>query len=523
MRQAEFSLFRGLILFVFVAIWAGVANAQFGSGIQGVVTDGTGSVVPGASVVLTNTATNVTIEAVTNDNGQYRFVSLTQGIYKIVISKSGFKKKLVNNAVLDAETQARVDATLDPGDISAEVTVDGSEGPQLETESPNLSRNLTTREIIDLPQPGRDPYGLVRLAPGVFGDGARAAGGASARLGNSSQSGPGGSNNGIFAVENQVQVTANGQRVTSNNFEIDGVSVNSQTWGGAAVVTPSQESVAEVQVTSSTYSAEDGRNSGAQVKVITKYGGNEYSGSAFLKLNNPGLNAFNKFRGIPGVAGLPGLNPTRVNDRFITSGGRFGGKIIRDKLFYFFSYEGNRNTSNGISAPALVETASFRQQMAALRGGTLSAAYFTNLSADPRIAQTLTPLCSLLGAPYNTGGTNCAVVGNGLDIGSIGSTYGTYLGDNLTLPGNNAIGGGLDGIADLQYVTLSTASRFRGNQYGLRMDYQLTSKDKIAFTSYFTPLTAYNTNTQAQSRPQADLNSDRLKDHVGAHCPRALA
>jgi hypothetical protein len=517
MRRAICSFFQSLCVLAIVVVFTTIANAQFGAGVQGVVTDATGSVVPGASVTLTNPATNATLQTTTNSDGLYQFNSLTQGSYKIVVSKSGFKRKLLANAVVEAETQARFDVVLEPGDVAAEVTVDASDLAPLETETPNISRNITAKEIIDLPQPGRDPYGLVRLAPGVFGDGARAAGGVSARLGNSSQSGPGGSNNGIFAVENQVQVTANGQRVTSNNFEIDGVSVNSQTWGGAAVITPSQESISEVQVTSSTYSAEDGRNSGAQVKVITRYGTNRYSGSAFLKINNPGLNAFNKFRGIPGVPGLTGLNPTRVNDRFNTYGGSFGGKIVRDKLFYFFSYEGTKNNSSSISGPTFVDTASYRQQIATLRAGTLSAAILAN-GAEPRIAQVLTPLCSLLGAPYNAGGTNCQVVAGGLDIGSITGTYGTYVPDVT-----NAVGGGLDGIADLQYVTLANQTRFRGNQYALRMDYQITDKDKVTFSSNFTPLNSFGTNSAAQARPQADVTSDRLTYLIGGVYARAIS
>jgi len=517
MRRVILGFSKSFCLFAVVAIFATMANAQFGSGISGIVVDSTGSVVPGASVTLLNPATNATLVTQTNDSGLYRFNNLAQGVYKITVSKSGFKKKLVENANLGAESSARYDVALEPGDVAAEVTIDGSDAVTLETETPNLSRNITTKEILDLPQVGRDPYNLVRLAPGVFGDGARSAGGGAARLGNSSQTGPGGSNNGIFAVENQVQVSANGQRVTSNNFEIDGVSVNSQTWGGAAVITPSQESISEVQVTSSTYSAEDGRNSGAQVKVITKYGTNAYAGSAFVKINNPGLNAFNGFRGIAGVTGLTGLNPTRVNDKFRTYGGSFGGKIVRDKLFYFFSYEGTKNASNTISGPTWVETGEFRQRLGSLRSGTLSAAYLAN-GVEPRIAQVLTPVCSLLSAPYSTGGTNCQIVGNGADIGSITGTYGTYVPD-----ATNSVGGGLDGIADLQYVTLNSMTRFRGNQYTVRLDYQMSAKDRLTFMSNATPLSTFGTNADAQSRPQADLASNRLTYLLGGIYTRTIS
>ena len=94
-----------------------------------------------------------------------------------------------------------------------------------------------------------------------------------------------------------MQAIADGQRVSANDYMLDGVSVNSLEWGGAAVITPNPEAVQEITVTSNTYSAQDGRNSGAQVKVISKSGTNSLHGSAFVKFNDKGLNAFNKFEG----------------------------------------------------------------------------------------------------------------------------------------------------------------------------------------------------------------------------------
>ena len=114
-------------------------------------------------------------------------------------------------------------------------------------------------------------------------------------------SGPGGSNNSIFQTENQIPIVANGQRTSQNNFEIDGVSVNSLTWGGAAVVTPNQESVKSIRVASSDYSAEAGRNSGAQIEVVSQNGTNQFHGSGVFKYNDPLFNAFNKFGGPNGA------------------------------------------------------------------------------------------------------------------------------------------------------------------------------------------------------------------------------
>ncbi len=133
--------------------------------------------------------------------------------------------------------------------------------------------------MVDLPEFGRDPYNLERLTPGVFGDASRQANGNSQAI--PQQVGPGGSNSQIFQTENQVQAIADGQRVSANDYVLDGVSVNSLEWGGAAVVTPNPESVQEIAVASNTFSAQDGRNSGAQVKVISKNGTNNFHGVCY--------------------------------------------------------------------------------------------------------------------------------------------------------------------------------------------------------------------------------------------------
>src|SRR5207302_11342479 len=116
-------------------------------------------------------------------------------------------------------------------------------------------------------------YELLKLAPGVSGDGSRASDGLATNLPNSG--GSGGSNGSLYLIENQVQVSANGQRYIGNNFTIDGTSVNSLIWGGAALVTPNQESIQDITVVANSYSAEDGRNSGAQIKVVSKSGTNQ--------------------------------------------------------------------------------------------------------------------------------------------------------------------------------------------------------------------------------------------------------
>ena len=312
MRRAAIRLFRLALCVVLTAFFAVAANAQFKASIQGTVTDNAGSIIPNVTVTLTNNETGQTQQTAANDDGFYRFSGLAPGLYTVSAEIEGFKKKTVEAVKVDAETLRGVDISLEAGVISEVVTVQ-AENVGLETEDANIRKNISTEEILRLPQTGRDPYSLARTAPGVFGDGASGAGGGRLLLPNNGTAGSGDGTN-IFATENQQQITANGQRVTANNYQIDGTSVNSQTWGGAAVITPSQESVKEVQVTSSSYSAEDGRNSGAQIKVVSQNGTNQWHGSVFYKLNDPSLNAFNKFPRFIGTFNTGG--PTRVERKF---------------------------------------------------------------------------------------------------------------------------------------------------------------------------------------------------------------
>ena len=247
---------------VFAFVFAATAHAQFRANLQGTVADAEGAVVSGATVTLTNKETGRTQETTTGDEGFYRFSQLAPGEYSISAELTGFKRTVVDVTVAAEETQG-VDLTLAVGTVAETVTVTAEDVPALQTENANLGGSITEREIQRLPQLGRDPYELVRLTPGVFGLGARSAQGGSVGFPNTP--GPGGSNDQVFSTENRPPISAAGQRVEANNIQIDGVNAMSQAWGGAAVVTPNQESVKEVRVLANNYSAEHGRNTGAQV------------------------------------------------------------------------------------------------------------------------------------------------------------------------------------------------------------------------------------------------------------------
>lgn len=472
-------------------------NAQFRAGIQGTVSDTAGGVIPGATVTLTNNETGQTQQVIASDEGFYRFSALPPGNYTVTVEQESFKKRVIENVKVDAESTRGLDVQLEAGGISEVVTVE-AEPEILETEDANVKKTITNNEIQRLPQVGRDPYELVRLAPGIFGAGARTGSGGSSGLPNTS--GPGGSSIGLFETENRPAISANGQRVSANNFQIDGVSVNSQTWGGAAVITPTQEAVKEVQVTSSSYSAEDGRNSGAQIKVVSQNGTNQFHGSAFFKYNDPGWNAFTPTITIEGTTRR--IGGERVGTRNKTFGGSLGGPIYRNKLFFFFAYEGLRASSVD-TYDTFIETEQLRNFIAS-RGG-ISSQIVSSPGTAPRIVSILSRTCADFNFPN---GNNCQLVNGGFDLGSPAGALGQYF------QGNQSLGGGFDGIPDVQFARLIDPRSTEGNQYVARIDFNATQRDDFAFTLFYTPRFTSGSNRGAQSRPMADINSDRLNYNI---------
>ena len=490
---------RTLLLLVSLCLCVCVANAQFKASIQGTVLDPTGATIAGAKVTATNQNTGAARDTVTSDEGFYRISELSPGRYTVTVEASGFKTSVSKDVEVRAEEPRGFDIKVQVGVVSEQVIVTAPSEP-LHTENANVGNNISSEEITRLPAVGRDPYELLRLTPGVFGDGSRGGNGGANNLPNST--GPGGSNTSIFQIENSVQAVANGQRQDTNNFTIDGVSVNSLQFGGAAVITPNQESVQEITVLSSSYSAEDGRGSGAQIKVVTKGGTDQYHGSGFFKYQDPNWNAFNKYGG-------PNNAPTtRVNNNYRQFGGSLGGPIRKDRLFIFFSYEGLRSHTQNVSSPTWVETSQFRQLIVTDRPGTIAAKILSSAGIAPRIQSVLTPTCQLAGLSAS----QCHPVSGGLDIGSPSGTTGQYLpftGPNANLVGGAQIGGGFDGIPDIQFVTLALPGSNSGNQFNGRVDY-IRGNNQFSYSSYFTLFNGTTADSPGRSRPQGDLNIQPL-------------
>jgi hypothetical protein len=491
------SKFALLVLFCLCAV---PTYAQFKASMQGTVVDPQSNAVAAAKVTVTNQATQASYNAVTNNQGFYRINELPPGNYTVDVEATGFKKSSSKDVVVEAEQPRGFDVSLQVGATSETVTVVATD-VGLQTEDANITGTITQQQIERLPQFGRDPYELVRLSPGVFGDGARLGDGRSAGFpngagANSGSGGPGGSNQSIFATENQQPISSNGQRVTANDYTIDGVSVNSLNWGGAAVITPTQESVQEITVLSNDYAAEDGRNGGAHIKVVTKGGTNEFHGSGFFLYETPGLNSFNKFNGFnPGVGFTP---TTRVDNNFRNFGGSVGGPVVRNKLFFFFAYEGLRSTNTTFDNQ-YVETSTFDKTFASFHPNTATATVLGQSGISPRISQVLPVSCAL----WIAASQPCAVVSGGLDIGSPTGAYGSYV--SLGSPQ----GGGLDGIADIQFAQIRTPTHLDDNQYNARMDY-VRGHDTFSASTYLTFFNNLSGDDASAARPMDDFTSKRF-------------
>lgn len=471
------------------------ARAQFRAGIQGVVKDPSGLPVPGAKVTLTSQETKVRRTATTNAEGVYAIPSLAPGRYELSVEKEGFSKKVLSDVRITAEQMHSVDVTLAVGQVSESITVSETVVPLIDTQTAVISGTITTKEVENLPSFGRDPYQLLRLAPGVFGNGALSAGGGSQMLPGTNMGGSGATDS-IFKVENGAQIIANGTRQNSNSFQIDGVGVNSASWGGAAVITPNEESVKEVRVVANSYSAELGRNSGAQVMVVSKNGTNDPHGSFFAKFHRPELNAYQRWNG----PGSPSPVAKDTND-FNQFGGSLGGPILKNRLFSFFSYETIRNDSVNIGT-GWYETPQFRQSAAP--NNSVARQLLSFPGVEPVTVASINMTCAQVGLPPS----QCRDVAGGLDLGSplksgLRTPDPTY-GQAGTPYG---IGGGFDGVADVMFLQTRGPNKVTNQQFNGRLDYNHSKKDSLTFSVYWVPVDNKFFNGPARSHNLFNHNS----------------
>lgn len=304
--------------FVFISC---AAWAQSAGEITGTVLDVSGGAVAGATVTITNAATNLQRVQTTNGSGIYDAPTLPPGTYTVKVNMQGFKSDVRNGVELEVAQVARLDFSLQPGAITETVEVTG-QGATLDTENSTVGTVIETKRIEELPLNGRNYLQLASLVPGVTAYGPS----------NSIAQARGGGDRSNF------QLNIAGQRLENNHYSLDGIE-NTDPNYGTYLFQPSVDALQEFKVETSSYGAEYGHNL-AQINVLTKSGGNELHGTLFEFLRNSDLDSKNRFD--KPTASVP---PFKRNQ----FGGVIGGPVViphlingKNKLFFFFNYEGLR-------------------------------------------------------------------------------------------------------------------------------------------------------------------------------------
>lgn len=287
-----------------------------GGTILGAVRDASGAAVVKAPVTVSSVDTGLTRTIYTDQAGEYTAPSLPPGVYTVIVEMPGFKKTSIGALQLGVDQKQRVDITLEIGAVAETVQVEG-QSPVVKSDSSELGETVTEQQIKDLPLNGRDFVQLTRVIPGVV----RGIPGANI------------DGAGSLAWRASASFSANGQRTRDNNFLLDGVD-NNETWLNSVVVFPSVDALEEFKVQTSTYSAEFGRSSGGVVNIQIKSGTNNFHGSLFEFLRNDKFDANDWFNDKFGRK----KPPFRQNQ----FGGAFGGRIVRDRTFFFMDYQGGR-------------------------------------------------------------------------------------------------------------------------------------------------------------------------------------
>ena len=321
---------------VLFLLLSSVLYAQTSNGtVVGTVTDASGAVLPGATVTLINSGTAERKTTVSDASGNYQFVNLIPGNYKLEVENRGFKRYSREGIRVEVESSLRIDARMEVGDVAEVLTVSG-ETPLIQTQTATVGSLVEGRTVQEMPLNGRNPLNLIALAPGVVPQGSTSG----APLGN--QAG------GTFSNDTgwgNYQI--GGGMANQSAFYLDGVPLNTVNANSPGLV-PVQDSVQEFRVDSNSVSAEFGRFSGGVVNMATKSGTNQYHGSVYEYLRNKVLNANNFFNNRSGIA----RNAFTQNQYGLTA----GGPVIHDKLFVFFAWE-NFALRNGNPTLTTVPTA----------------------------------------------------------------------------------------------------------------------------------------------------------------------
>src|SRR5580700_2216577 len=316
---------RNLVMLIAIAIsglWLSLSSwGQATTSLHGTVTDPSGAAVAGAKIILTNQDTNLARETTTTSKGVYEFVSVLPGTYKITVEANGFRTYVLTGLQLLVALPATADVRLAVGAPSQIMEVTGQAAP-LNTTDATLGNTMGSNEIENLPMEAEQLPLLLSLQPGV-------------------------TYNGLNILTDSYDTRAgsvNGEHSDQNNITLDGVSVNDEFNGYAfqGVLPSTPYSVEEFRVTTSNYGASEGRSAGAQIAMVTKGGTNQFHGALYEYNRNTIGEANDYFLKLSQLQALePNVPQHLVRNLF---GGTIGGPIIKNRLFFFFNYQGERQS-----------------------------------------------------------------------------------------------------------------------------------------------------------------------------------
>lgn len=428
-RLAVFAVCVSLALFCF----SGTLGAQqvFGS-IFGTVTDASGAAVNGAKVTVTEINKGTKSEVTTNESGNYTKGQLIPGTYQVTVENAGFQKAVSDAITVQVDFAARFDVTLKVGNVTQEVEVTAA-APLLQSASADVAQTFSAKQIEELPSIGRNAQAMELLNPGTV------------RMGwaHASDENP----------QNSVQMEVNGQLFSAMGYELDGTT-NQDPILGIIVINPTFDSLAEVKQANQNFDAEFEYVGGGLATYSTKSGSNDFHGGAFEYLQSntqpqPGQHHFSDFARNP----FTDSNPTYHQNQF---GASIGGRVIKDKLFFFGDAQLNRQSQGG-SILTTVPTA-------AERGGDLGdwlAASSNYQIYDPRTGDQTTGLGRL---PF----PNNVIPPDRL------SAQALAIMKYFPLPNTN-----VEGTSYTNNYSASGAVAITGNLWNTRWDYYLNPKNTI--------------------------------------------
>jgi outer membrane receptor protein involved in Fe transport len=399
--------------------------------LSGTIKDSSGGVLPGVSVEARNVATNDTRTAVTESTGIYRLTNLPRGTYVVKAELQGFKT-VESQVLVTVGDAVRLDFAMEVGALAETVQVEGH-SPIINTDEGRLSYLVDEKRVAELPLNGRNAFQLMELQPGAL-----------ANPGNAVLGGSAGGNTAFI----------NGQSNRANNFLLDGTDNNDQFTAGRTAVNPNVDLIQEFRVSTNNYSAEFGRNSASAVNVVTKSGSNRFHGTAYEFIRNDALDSKTIF--------ATQKDPLRFNQFGATNGGR----IARNKLFYFVAYEGLR-LDRGVTLLRTVETPEFRQLVARQFPNSIANFLYSQFPS-PAPTSNIRDLGRPVTGPQTQNILNDPTVGGNANYTATGG--GLY---------NNALQRTPDGIPDVGTAAIGVNEHTQSDQFSIRLDSDLTQKHRV--------------------------------------------